>query len=133
MEKNSIADLLKVMRNLRDPESGCEWDKSQTSKSLIPYLEEETLEVIQAIQTNDSENLKEELGDLLLQVIFHCEIANEKKLFNFYDVADSLCKKLIRRHPYVFDSKRKHTIEEQERAWSEIKHQEDLKKNKSKK
>ena len=133
MEKNSIADLLKVMRNLRDPESGCEWDKSQTSKSLIPYLEEETLEVIQAIQTNDSENLKEELGDLLLQVIFHCEIANEKKLFNFYDVADSLCKKLIRRHPYVFDSKRKHTIEEQERAWSEIKHQEDIKKNKSKK
>ena len=133
MEKNSIADLLRVMRNLRDPESGCEWDKSQTSKSLIPYLEEETLEVIQAIQTNDSENLKEELGDLLLQVIFHCEIANEKKLFNFYDVADSLCKKLIRRHPYVFDSKRKHTIEEQERAWSEIKHQEDIKKNKSKK
>ena len=133
MEKNSIADLLKVMRNLRDPESGCEWDKSQTSKSLIPYLEEETLEVIQAIQKNDSENLKEELGDLLLQVIFHCEIANEKKLFNFYDVADSLCKKLIRRHPYVFDSKRKHTIEEQERAWSEIKHQEDIKKNKSKK
>ena len=85
MEKNSIADLLRVMRNLRDPESGCEWDKSQTSKSLIPYLEEETLEVIQAIQTNDSENLKEELGDLLLQVIFHCEIANEKKLFNFWD------------------------------------------------
>ncbi|MFL2754356.1 MAG: MazG nucleotide pyrophosphohydrolase domain-containing protein [Gammaproteobacteria bacterium] len=130
MEKNSIANLLEVMRNLRDPETGCEWDKSQTSKSLIPFLEEEALEVIEAIKKNDPENLKEELGDLLLQVIFHCEIANEKKLFNFYDVADSLSKKLIRRHPYVFSSKRKHTLEEQKKAWIEIKHQENIKKNK---
>ena len=95
MKKNSIANLLEVMRNLRDPETGCEWDKNQTSKSLIPFLEEETLEVIEAIKKNDPENLKEELGDLLLQVIFHCEIADEKKLFNFYDVADGLSKKLI--------------------------------------
>ncbi|MBV13431.1 MAG: nucleotide pyrophosphohydrolase [Flavobacteriaceae bacterium] len=127
MKKNSIANLLEVMRNLRDPETGCEWDKNQTSKSLIPFLEEETLEVIEAIKKNDPENLKEELGDLLLQVIFHCEIADEKKLFNFYDVADGLSKKLIRRHPYVFNSKRKHTLEEQEKAWLEIKHQEKYK------
>jgi XTP/dITP diphosphohydrolase len=124
MQKKSIADLLKVMRSLRDPISGCEWDKSQTSKSLIPFLKEETQEVIEAIEKNDPDNLKEELGDLLLQIIFHSEIANEEKLFDFDDVVDNLSKKLIRRHPYVFKEKRKHSLEEQKLMWEKIKQEE---------
>jgi XTP/dITP diphosphohydrolase len=124
MQKKSIADLLKVMRSLRDPISGCEWDKSQTSKSLIPFLKEETQEVIEAIEKNDPDNLKEELGDLLLQIIFHSEIANEEKLFDFDDVVDNLLEKLIRRHPYVFKEKRNHSLEEQELMWEKIKQKE---------
>jgi XTP/dITP diphosphohydrolase len=124
MQKKSIADLLEVMRSLRDPISGCEWDKSQTSKSLIPFLKEETQEVIEAIEKNDPDNLKEELGDLLLQIIFHSEIANEEKLFDFDDVVDNLSKKLIRRHPYVFKEKRKHSLEEQKLMWEKIKQEE---------
>jgi XTP/dITP diphosphohydrolase len=124
MQKKSIADLLEVMRSLRDPISGCEWDKSQTSKSLIPFLKEETQEVIEAIEKNDPDNLKEELGDLLLQIIFHSEIANEEKLFDFDDVVDNLSKKLIRRHPYVFKEKRKHSLKEQKLMWEKIKQEE---------
>ena len=124
MQKKSIADLLKVMRSLRDPISGCEWDKSQTSKSLIPFLKEETQEVIEAIEKNDPDNLKEELGDLLLQIIFHSEIANEEKLFDFDDVVDNLLEKLIRRHPYVLKEKRNHSLEEQELMWEKIKQKE---------
>ena len=124
MNKKSITDLLRVMQSLRDPVSGCEWDKSQTSKSLIPFLKEETQEVIEAIEKNDPDNLKEELGDLLLQIIFHSEIAKEEKLFDFDDVVDNLTKKLIRRHPYVFKEKRKHSLEEQELIWKKIKQEE---------
>ena len=111
MSSTSIEKLLEIMRQLRDPEQGCEWDKNQTFKSLIPYLKEESAEVIDAIEKEDYDNLKEELGDLLLQVVFHSQIAKEKKLFSFDEVVEELSNKLVRRHPYVFDSKKKHTAE----------------------
>ena len=82
MAANSITKLLKVMRQLRDPKDGCEWDKLQTHESLIPFLEEESQEVIEAIKNNDPENLKDELGDLLLQIIFHSQIAEENNFLN---------------------------------------------------
>ena len=128
MKKKGITYLLEVMQNLRDPNSGCEWDKYQTSKTLIPFLREETEEVVEAIKKNDPDNLKEELGDLLFQIIFHSEIAKEKKLFNFDDVVDNLSRKLIRRHPYVFEQKRKHSLKEQESMWKKIKQEEKFKK-----
>ena len=96
MASTSITKLLKVMRQLRDPKDGCEWDKLQTHESLIPFLKEESQEVIEAIRKNDPENLKEELGDLLLQIIFHSQIAEENKFFKFDDVVKSISEKLIR-------------------------------------
>ena len=124
MSSTSIEKLLEIMRQLRDPEQGCEWDKKQTFKSLIPYLKEESAEVIEAIEKEDYDNLKEELRDLLLQVIFHSQIAKEKKLFSFDEVVEELSKKLVRRHPFVFDSKKKHTAEEQAQMWKKIKSEE---------
>ena len=124
MSSTSIEKLLEIMRQLRDPEQGCEWDKKQTFKSLIPYLKEESAEVIEAIEKEDYDNLKEELGDLLLQVVFHSQIAKEKKLFSFDEVVEELSNKLVRRHPNVFDSKKKHTAEEQTQMWKKIKSEE---------
>ena len=124
MSETSIEKLLELMRQLRDPDNGCEWDKKQTFESLLPYLDEEAKEVAEAIKNKDYINLKEELGDLLLQIIFHSEIAKEKKLFSFNDVINTLSEKLIRRHPYVFDFKRKHTASEQAKMWKRIKDEE---------
>ncbi len=124
MSKTSMEKLLEIMRQLRDPENGCEWDKKQSFKSLLPYLDEEAKEVANAIEKEDYKNLQEELGDLLLQIIFHSEIAKEKKLFSFDDVVRTLSDKLIRRHPYVFNSKRKHTAAEQAKIWQQIKAEE---------
>ena len=124
MASTSITKLLKVMRQLRDPKDGCEWDKLQTHESLIPFLKEESQEVIEAIRKNDPENLKEELGDLLLQIIFHSQIAEENEFFKFDDVVKSISEKLIRRHPYVFDQKQEHTAEQQAAMWKEIKEKE---------
>lgn len=94
-------DLRKIMELLRG-ESGCPWDREQTHKSIRKDLIEETYEVIEAIDTEDSELLCEELGDLMLQVIFHSRISEEANEFNVDDVADGICKKLILRHPHVF-------------------------------
>ena len=100
---SSIKTLLETMRILRDKDNGCPWDIEQTLESLSPCVVEEAYEVSDAIARNDYENLKEELGDVLLQVIFQAEIANELKLFNFDEIVDALNEKLIRRHPHVFD------------------------------
>jgi MazG family protein len=116
-----VSHLLKVMKQLRDPVNGCAWDLEQDHSSLIPYLEEESQELIKAIESNDSDGIKEELGDVLLQVIFHSQIAHENKEFDFYDVVKNLKQKLIRRHPYVFDKSKKHTKEEQKAMWEKIK------------
>ena len=116
-----VNHLLKVMKQLRDPVKGCAWDLEQDHISLIPYLEEESQELIEAIKSEDSDSIKEELGDVLLQVIFHSQIAHENKEFDFFDVVENLKQKLIRRHPYVFNTVKKHTIEEQTAMWEKIK------------
>ncbi len=119
-----IDGLLEQMRLLRNPVTGCEWDKAQTHESLVKYLKEETQEVIEAINKKDKENLSEELGDLLLQIIFHCQIAEEKGFFDFEKVVEKLSEKIERRHPFVFKNIRSHSIEEQKEMWKKIKSQE---------
>ena len=121
MHENKTEKLLKIISELRDPISGCEWTKSQTSKTLLPFIIEEAKEVHDAFKKEDNENLKEELGDLLLQIVLQSKIAEENKLFSFNEVIDNLCEKLIRRHPYVFKDKRPHTIEEQREVYFKIK------------
>ena len=121
MDEYKLEKLFKIISELRDPISGCEWTKSQTSKTLLPFIIEEAKEVLEAFKKDDNENLKEELGDLLLQIILQSKIAEENKLFSFNEVIDNLCEKLIRRHPYVFQDKRPHTIEEQREAYFKIK------------
>ena len=119
---STIHLLLETMRKLRDKENGCPWDIEQTFESLSQCVVEEAYEVSDAISRKDYENLKEELGDILLQVIFHAEIAKELKLFNFNDIAESLNKKLIRRHPYIFDgAPRPNSSSEQTKSWEAIK------------
>ena len=121
MDEYKLEKLFKIISELRDPISGCEWTKSQTSKTLLPFIIEEAKEVLDAFEKDDNENLKEELGDLLLQIVLQSKIAEENKLFSFNEVIDNLCEKLIRRHPYVFQDKRPHTIEEQREAYFKIK------------
>ena len=127
MHENKTEKLLKIISELRDPISGCEWTKSQTSKTLLPFIIEEAKEVLDAFEKDDNENLKEELGDLLLQIVLQSKIAEENKLFSFDEVIDTLCEKLIRRHPYVFHEKRPHTVEEQREAYFKIKDLEKIK------
>lgn len=97
-----IRRLLEVMRRLRDPERGCPWDRAQDSNSLARYVLEEACEVIAAIESGDGEALREELGDLLFQVVFHAEIARERGEYDFDSVAHAIAEKLERRHPHVF-------------------------------
>ena len=123
--------LLKIMSHLRDPDKGCPWDIKQTFESIAPYTIEEAYEVNQSIQDKDYDELMDELGDLLLQVVFLSQIAKEKKLFKFNDVVKSINKKLIRRHPHIFEKntniKSPNDVKNQ---WDKIKEQEN--KNKSK-
>ena len=98
----SIDTLLEIMRDLRDPETGCPWDREQSFQTIAPYTIEEAYEVVDAIEREDYKALQGELGDLLLQVIFHSRIAEEESLFNFQDVVSSIVEKMIRRHPHVF-------------------------------
>lgn len=97
-----IEQLVEIMAQLRDPERGCPWDKKQTFESVIPHTIEETYEVVDAIQNQDWPNLQEELGDLLFQIIFYSQLAQEQGLFDFKDVVETVNEKLTRRHPHVF-------------------------------
>ncbi|WP_173931759.1 nucleoside triphosphate pyrophosphohydrolase [Chelativorans sp. Marseille-P2723] len=97
-----IARLIEIMAALRDPESGCPWDVEQDFSSIAPYTIEEAYEVLDAIQRNDMRDLREELGDLLLQVVFHARMAEEEGSFDFGDVVEAITSKMIRRHPHVF-------------------------------
>ena len=117
------------MSLLRDKENGCEWDKEQTFQSIAPFTIEEAYEVADAIDRSNHDDLKEELGDLLLQVVFLSQIASEDQLFNFDDVAKIITQKLVRRHPYVFSEKRDHSSGEQIDQWENIKQKERSKKN----
>jgi MazG family protein len=98
----ALAKLLEVMARLRDPASGCPWDREQTFATIAPYTIEEAYEVADAIERNDAIDLRDELGDLLFQVVFHARMAQERGWFDFNDVAASIHDKLIRRHPHVF-------------------------------
>lgn len=101
----SMQDLLALMQQLRDPETGCPWDKKQTLHSLTAYTIEEAYEVVDSIEQNDLAGLQSELGDLLFQVVFYSQIAEEQGLFNFQDVVNTIGEKLVRRHPHVFAGK----------------------------
>ncbi|TNH44244.1 nucleoside triphosphate pyrophosphohydrolase [Photorhabdus luminescens] len=97
-----IKRLLKIMAQLRHPQQGCPWDKQQTFKTIAPYTLEETYEVIDAIERGDFSDLKEELGDLLFQVVFYAEMGKEQQLFDFDDICNAISDKLERRHPHIF-------------------------------
>ena len=101
---SNLTELINIVKKLRAPD-GCEWDREQTDKSLIPYLLEETYEVIEAIENSDSSLLKEELGDLLLHIIFQSELLAERNDYQLQDSIDNVCKKLIARHPHIFKDK----------------------------
>lgn len=116
--------LLQLMQQLRDPQSGCSWDKQQDFTSLIPYTLEEAYEVVDAIKRNDMQDLKSELGDLLFQVVFHSQLAEERGYFNFEQVAESISEKIVRRHPHVFADVVYANEAEQTAAWEQIKAQE---------
>ena len=99
----SVQKLIDIIKKLRSP-NGCDWDQRQTHTSLIPYLLEETYEVIEAIENNNYNDLKEELGDLLLHVLFQAELSSENNKFNIEDCINMICEKLVRRHPYIFSN-----------------------------
>jgi MazG family protein len=118
---NGVRRLLEIMSRLRDPEAGCPWDLEQDFSSIAPYTVEEAYEVDHAIRTGDMAGLREELGDLLLQVVFHAQMAREAGHFDFEAVVDGLCDKLESRHPHVFGTARIDSAEQQRRAWEEMK------------
>lgn len=119
-EKYNIDDLLQIMSILRSP-GGCPWDAEQTHMSIKKDFIEETYEAIEAINKDDKDLLREELGDVLLQVVFHCQIEKELNTFDFSDVTDELCKKLIERHPHVFGEVKVEGTDDVLSNWDDIK------------
>jgi tetrapyrrole methylase family protein/MazG family protein/ATP diphosphatase len=113
--------LLEIMARLRDPDGGCPWDKEQTFATIAPYTVEEAYEVADAIERNDLKDLKEELGDLLFQVVFHSRMAEEQGAFDFDAVAAAMVDKMVRRHPHVFAGETYADLDEQVAAWDAIK------------
>ena len=113
--------IVDIMRRLRDPETGCPWDVEQDFTTIAPYTIEEAYEVADAIHRNDTDDIRDELGDLLLQVVFQARIAEEAGLFNLADVAKSISDKMIDRHPHVFGDEDRPQIEQQSRRWEDIK------------
>ncbi len=116
-----MQQLLELMAQLRHPQTGCDWDLKQDFHSLIPHTIEEAYEVVDAIQRNNIDDLRDELGDLLLQVVFYSQIAQEDGLFDFDAVVTGLSDKLIRRHPYIFGDSSHSTQQEREQAWEKVK------------
>lgn len=120
-DNHNISELIEIVDILRSPD-GCEWDRAQDFNSMKKCLSDETGEVLDAIDKKDYENLKEELGDVLLQVVMNSQIAKEQGLFDFNDVVQMLCEKLIRRHPHVFgDIEKPTTPEESLKLWKMVK------------
>lgn len=116
-----FSDLLEIMRQLRTPETGCSWDLEQSFATIAPYTIEEAYEVGDAIERGDMKDLREELGDLLLQVVFHAQIASDEGHFTIQDVTQAISDKMIRRHPHVFGADNQRSADEQMTAWEEIK------------
>jgi ATP diphosphatase len=121
-----IEQLESIMAQLRDPKTGCPWDSKQTFETIVPHTIEETYEVADAIHSQDWAHLKEELGDLLFQVIFYAQMAKEQQWFNFSDVVETLNEKLVRRHPHVFDEQASRDLSDEQlnAQWQQIKQQE---------
>ena len=109
--------LLDIMGKLRDPENGCPWDTQQDFSSIAPYTIEEAYEAADAIQRGQMQELKDELGDLLFQVVFHAQMAGEQQHFDFGDVVAAICDKMVRRHPHVFDQLHVPDASAQSEAW----------------
>lgn len=120
----SISRLLDLMARLRDPQRGCPWDVQQNFATIAPYTIEEAYEVADAIERNDLQDLRGELGDLLFQVVFHSQMAREQGAFDFDDVVNAICDKMERRHPHVFGDARIESAEAQTVAWEEHKRRE---------
>jgi uncharacterized protein YabN with tetrapyrrole methylase and pyrophosphatase domain len=121
--ESPISELLSVMARLRGP-GGCPWDREQTHKTLRFHAVEEVYELIDAIEAGDDHEMLEELGDLLLQVVFHCQLANERGAFNFHAVCRVIVDKLIRRHPHVFGDVKVRNVDQVWANWERIKHSE---------
>jgi len=122
-KKSAIEDLLKVMAKLRSPQ-GCPWDREQSHRTLRRHAIEEVYELIDAIEAGDDHEMAEELGDLLMQVVFHCQLARERGAFDFEEVCRLLVNKLIRRHPHVFGKTKVKDVAEVWANWEKIKHAE---------
>ncbi len=120
MKNSAINDLLKVMAKLRSPQ-GCPWDREQDHRTLRWHAVEEVYELLDAIEAGDDHELEEELGDLLLQVVFHCQLARERGAFDFEKVARNITDKLIRRHPHVFGTTKVKNVDEVWANWEKIK------------
>lgn len=118
---NEIKQLLGLMERLRAPETGCPWDRAQTYASIVPYTIEEAYELADAIARNDSSELRQELGDLLFQVVFYAQLAQEEGVFTFADIVKTIMEKMIRRHPHVFGDVRYRDHAERTAAWENIK------------
>lgn len=116
-----LVDLLDIMAALRDPQTGCPWDIEQTFETISPYTIEEAYEVDDAIRQGDMAALKSELGDLLLQVVFHAQIAGELGLFDFADIAHAISAKMVKRHPHVFEGASVEDADAQTKAWEDQK------------
>ena len=125
MEYPQLKRAIDVISKLRDPEAGCPWDLKQTHQSLLKYLVEESYEYLHAVETNDSAKMEEELGDVLLQVLLHAQIASERNRFDIESVAKNLADKMIHRHPHVFKDKNLAlSAEEVRKNWDELKQKE---------
>lgn len=123
-DQNPVARLVEIMARLRDPNGGCPWDLEQTFATIAPYTVEEAYEVADAIERGDLSDLKEELGDLLLQVVFHARMAQEQGAFDINDVATAISDKMIRRHPHVFGDHAYENLSAQVEGWEALKAQE---------
>ncbi|MBM4222085.1 MAG: nucleoside triphosphate pyrophosphohydrolase [Gammaproteobacteria bacterium] len=120
-DRRSIETLLGIMATLRDPEKGCPWDREQDFGSIAPHTIEEAYEVADAIDRDDLGELRDELGDLLFQVVFHAQMASELGAFDFGDVVQAISEKMLRRHPHVFGSEQILTADDQRIAWENLK------------
>ena len=124
MKKAEITKLVQVMKKLRDPVNGCPWDKKQTMESIIPHTIEEVYEVSEQVYNRNYDKLKEELGDLLFQVIYLSQIASEKNKFNFKDVVEKITEKMIFRHPHVFKNRKFKNLKDFKLWWENSKNKE---------
>ncbi|NNG11880.1 MAG: nucleoside triphosphate pyrophosphohydrolase [Halobacteria archaeon] len=120
----TIETLLEIMARLRDPQHGCPWDQQQDFRTIAPFTLEEAYEVVDAINRDDMDDLQDELGDLLFQVVYHAQMANEAGQFDFSNVLHSICDKMVRRHPHVFADEKIADAEAQTRAWERHKESE---------